>query len=538
MLRGKLKKVCFRIFYSTLLFLSLSQCGGGSAESSPSTPIQTTLGEMNVGSAEVIPFSSSGEATVSFQELTGKEQFILSYNSLSQSSGNFTALLSGSLSSSSLNSSFLPSDQDEDGLPLESEDSHDPTATFHQYLREMESTLSAQIMNGEIPPFTQDADTGNANSSTPLGSTRTIKVLNNLNSTSSYTTITATLRKTTSHFWVWVDNNTSELSNSDLDSLIDPFEKMMDVYLSSTGSIPDFDKNGKVNIVYNPILNQLGGSNGIVTGYFSAWDFSNGSSSNGGEYLYCHVPDPSGHYGIAIPKSFFMSNTGPLCAPHELQHLINYNMKVFVNNSISESPAFNEGASHRVEDVFNSFKKTSNENPSRVNLYLNTPSTSFASGTSLAQRGGAYLFFLYLYEQAENGRFPYKGSELLRRITGSPLKGFAAIESVIGESIDDIARDFFAATYLSNTGLNSDSRYNFQAIDLRTLQDDHRNTRLSGPQTSSLSGLPSSQSITSMSTNYLNISGSLLLSQGNTLNLQGSTGMNPSATLIRIQDKN
>jgi hypothetical protein len=539
-----------RILKKMLLILLLTpwamiNCGGnGSApvENISSQGINTTLGNLTVGSVAKIPFGSGGTSAITFQDLAGKEQFMLAFYSLSETVGNFNVMLDGSESLSDPGiHAHLIQENNMDAVNKSSDSPLEATSNFHEYLRKFESTLS-NLPKPENTSLKSSMTQTTLRENFSVGDQVTLKVLSSLNSTDAYTTITAEIRYITPHFVVYRDVQASNvLSDADIQSLIDPFEANVENEYATFGKISDIDQDGKLRIVFSPVLNGIGGTAGIVTGFFFAGDLypNNFAASNGGEYIYCHVPDENGTWGVAIPKVFYMSNTGPLCFPHELQHAINFNMKVFNHNGSPDPGPFNEGQSHFAEDLYNNFQNVSQENPSRVNLCFASELASFISGTSLGQRGCAYLFYRYLFEQADGGRFSSvaNGKELMHKIHDTDLTGFASIEDVTGVKITSIASDFFIALYLSNTGLSNNSQYNFTGINLRSPQADNRGTILSGPHISEVNRFPASSSVTAMSSDYLLLNGESLMQSGSTLKLSPDFTMIPGATLIRIEDK-
>ncbi|MFO1518173.1 MAG: hypothetical protein U1F57_00690 [bacterium] len=533
-----LKKRGVLLLLPLLGLLFVLGCGGGGGganthDSISSQAVGSTIGSLNVGSVAKIDFAGNDHVDVSFQQLSGKEQFILSFDSAAKTVSNFSVSVQGALGVPP-----GPRNAIATSLPLlngkDPEGGQDATAEFHEFLRELESALPPLSNPGRSSIASQEA------LNPVIGSQVTLKVLNSLSSSTSFTTITAEVRMITPHFIVYRDLNAAGvLSDEDLKSVLGNFDA--DLEYATFGNISDVDQNGRVGVVFSPVLNQIGGSGGIVTGFFFAGDLYPGQfpSSNGGEYIYCHVPDESGQWGIPVPKDFYLSNTGPLCAPHELQHAISFNQKAFVNKTPTEPAPFNEGQSHFAEDIMTRFVKASKENPSRVKLYLDSPTTSFSGGISLTQRGGSYLFYRYLYEQAEVHRFSKVagGMDLMLKLHQSALTGLEAVEDVTGESAESLANDFFSALYLSNTALNGDTRYNFSGINLRSPQDDNRNTILSGPAIAPTSPFPLSLSIGSMSSSYTLITGDQLLAAGSSIQLQAAAQMSPGAVLIRIEDK-
>ena len=540
MKRGKqyssnlLKRVVTLASFTILgIYSGMTGCGGsgGGDSAVAAQSITTSLGEMNPGSVASIPFGSAGSAKVTFSNLTGREQFVVALQAHTTSAGTYNADISGS---ESVAGSLQTSLSDNAHLPLMDSTSNDPmeaTAAFHEMLRNDEANLPAMPHSDSLRASMSTG--GGSLRESSVGEVLSVRVLNSLSSTGSTTTIGCRVRLVTSHFIACRDTRDDDLlSDDNLDTLMNRFESTANAEYSTYGNVSDVDQNGKVVVVYTHELNGLGGGGGIVTGYFYAGDLNGG---NNGEYIFCHVPDDNGQHGVAIPTSFYMSNTGPNCMPHELQHAINYNMRVFENGTSSEPGPYNEGLSHLAEHLYG----FNNENPSRVSLYFGSNLASFTGGTSLAQRGGSYLFYRYLYEQANNGRFSRVrgGDNFLQQLLNSSRTGLDDVANVSGEDINTILNDFFTSLYLSNTGLSSDSRYNFTGINLRSTQDDNRGTVLNGPTTNSASSIPFSTAVLATSSSYILVTGSQIQANGNTMSLDASIASDPGASLIRIADR-
>lgn len=213
--------------------------------------------------------------------------------------------------------------------------------------------------------------------------------------------------------------------------------------------------------------------------------------------------------------------------------MINYNMHVNENDGSTEASWLNESLSHLVEDIYETNDNdymlySGDENPARVDYYLNNiDSTCFVCGTALGQRGGGYLFLRYLYEQAENGEFANvsDGAALITSLLDTDETGIDnVVNAVYGSTGTD--DDFFdlmglytLAVYLSNTGITSDSKYNFDGINLRATQDDNRSTVLTGPETFELSDLSFTDALIGNSVLYILIDGSLIVENDNSLSL-------------------
>lgn len=509
--------------------VSCGGSGGGDSTVSAQSTITTSVGEMNPGSVADVPFGSAGSARVTFSNLSGNEQFIVSFQSHTTTAGTYSTDISGSESDlGSLRSSIVSSPQLSEAP---SDNPMEATEAFHQMLRQEEADIPFSIR--QDTKLSMSTGGGSLRGNISTGESLSVQVLNSLSSTGSYTTISCNVRVITTHFIACRDSSAAGvLSDSNIETLMNRFESTANSQYSTYGSVSDVDGNSRVVVVFSPVLNGLGGSGGVVTGYFYAGDLF---GANEGEYIFCHVPDDSGSFGVAIPTDFYMSNTGPNCMPHELQHAINYNMRAFINDTTSEPGAFNEGLSHLAEHLYG----FNNENPSRVNLYFGSNLASFSGGTNLAQRGGSYLFYRYLYEQANNGRFSgvSSGDSLIHSILDRSETGLDAVSASTSENIDTTLSDFFSALYLSNTGLTTDSRYNFTGINLRGEQDDNRGTVLDGPTTQTATSLPFSASVLATSSNYSLITGSQIQSNGNEIGLSASSSSEPFVSLIRIGDR-
>lgn len=367
----------------------------------------------------------------------------------------------------------------------------DISSDVHGILRQFESELEGERAEGgsdRLLRTTRDT-----------GSTRTFKVINSLSSAGSYDVVTAELRYVAPDFYVYVDErNESVLTDEEIEDVVGPFSAVVEGERNIFGSESDVDGDGHFTILITEEVNKLGASGGgIVTGFFYAVDLYAEKSypaSNEMEIIYSAVPDPSGLYGYPLSKAFALSNILPAVFPHEFQHMINYNQHVFVRGGMAEVAPVNEGLSHLAEDMYSIdadgyMAQTGIENPSRVFYYLNAvENTCFACGTSLAQRGGSYLFLRYLYEQAEKGNLPEaeSGADFVQRMMGS---GFTGVDNIVYSAVGSTSQSAFKflmgrfslAVYLSDSGLTDDERYEFAGISLRDDQNDFRGTILRGP---------------------------------------------------------
>lgn len=545
-MHGKCKGKPSRIINALLIaFLTygLAACGGGSSDGDT----QLLGGGFSQGEVIPIEFGSGGTANIQFGELSGDEEFALILFSANNNQGIFDIKLTSA--SESLSAKEI-------GLPpltnLNEDSANDPTAEFHEMLRDEESYLL------DLEPYDPDLhDSGKALSNPeqnfdtvskiPCADGRGVyyKVLISLSNTDDYDLACAIEKRVTDNVIYYVDEQAQfVLPDSVLNAMIEDFESKLTLEQNIIGEETDLDGNGRFFVFFTPAINRLGfDAGGFITGYFYGGDLfpeSSIPSSNQGEILYISVPDPQGQWGVPLEIDFWASNIGPTVLPHEYQHMISFRHKVLFHEIGAEKTWANEGLSHLLEDLdpHNKLSKVSEENPSRVGVFLSAPeSSAFTSGSSLGQRGGAYLFFRYLCEQADLSRYPGVSNcdELLRELIHSPGKGVLNIEEVTGWPFKNLLLDFYAAVQLSNTGVTDDLRYNFQGICLTCKQDDNRGTILNGVNEKPLLGVPALGSVSSPGGLFYNLLGKTIINAGQTIHLETPAGMIPGGAVIRLR---
>jgi len=517
-------------FLPSLVVVSLLiGCGGGGGVDSASL----LGGGLSTGEVRPLEFGSDNTASMNFSDLSGSEEFTVLFFNASVDEGNFEVelqSLSGPAPSKLLRQAPDPEFETagEDG---------DITGAAHVWLREMEAGLADQegLAPGKnLEQIQQTVSCAN-------GSGIQIKVLNSLSTTQAYTTTCGIQVRSTANAVYYVDQQViGDISRSVLDKIIDDFEQKIPLERSILGSESDIDGDGLFTVYFTPEVNRLGNSGGgFVTGFFFGIDtVPTGAepASNEREILYICVP---GDFGTVLSEDFWASNIAPTVLPHEFQHMISFNHHVVTRKGNAEIASFNEGLSHFLEDLSNGSQldRVSVENPSRVSKFLSsTDSAPFTSGISIAQRGGAYLFFRYLYEQAQLGRYPgaSDGNDLLRNLLQTDLTGVPNVEAATGLEFKDLLLDFYAALQLSNTGLTGDPRYNFRGIDLHASQEDNRGTVLDGVHTEVVSGAGKGL-VSSPGGLFFSLTGNDIIGSGQGINLVAAQGMIPGGAVIRLR---
>lgn len=522
--------------------LMLSQCAmndslEGSSSSSGDSQTYGSYEDAVGGNVTALSIENIG-ANINFEELTDDEDVVLvlySYNSLSS---YYSFKVEGDDSSSSSLTAYNQAET------FSADEESSVTESFHEFLRDEEEAISGVYAANEGRSVYLSTHLN-------VGGQRSFVVLNSFYSSSSYDTVTATLRASNDDIELYVDNRDEDsLSDDELEELAEQFASVVDSERDLLGDESDVNGDGKVACLFTRVVNNLGASQGgIVTGFVYALDVVDGSSSYPGndmEVMYTFVPDESGEFGVEITNEFATTNIYPGVMVHEFGHIINFNQHYFVHGGAAENGWLNEGLSHLIEDIYTAddtgfMAGTGLENPSRVASFLsNISNACFTCGTSLSQRGGSYLFMKYLYEQAELGNLPNvtSGAELLNNIVQTSRRGIdnietAAFGSDVSFSFKDLLGSFSLALYLSGTDLVDDDRFYFSGIDLRGIQDDNRGTVLSGPAIQTVSSLPFTDSLIGNGITFMQISGSQITDNGGALDLSFASSSDFGGYIIR-----
>ncbi|MBI3541350.1 MAG: hypothetical protein HY073_04355, partial [Deltaproteobacteria bacterium] len=319
------------------------------------------------------------------------------------------------------------------------------------------------------------------------------------------------------------------------------------------GPPSDINLDGRVTLLFTPVVNSLGGGTGsMVTGFFSPCDlFKSGSGcvSNEQEMLYLMVPDPAGQYGgTPVSSTFTIDSILKGVMPHELQHMISFNQHVFKHHGPSEASWLNECLSHFVEGRTG----YGDENYSRDNIFLSQSSRiSIVPPTSpnIAERGGCHLFLSYLYEQyghENKGR----ADDFLKKLLDTEKTGVENLETAYqGQDADfDTFPEFmnrWAITLaISELGVTSDPRYNYEArfnhpetghlsgVCVHCEAHDSRNTVLDGPSMTTFNGSLGTLNMKSATVQYFHIK-----NPSHPLHLVGVDDKSLTASLVRMTPK-
>lgn len=518
---------------------SISSGGNGGTDVSS---LFSSPAELGVGDFMVVEFDATSPMSMDFAGVEEGAKFIMAVGNAGENGGGSSIRLQGSISLpdplSYGKSMGVDSAADE-------YDGYEVNEIFSAWLRAGEVSLN----ESEIPADeAYDAANfkGMSMKAAGLGERETFRVLSSLTNTNAYTEVTGQVKCVGQNVVFYVDTSVPAeiFPVADVEELCNNFDDDAGEMEGFLGSTSDVDGDGKLHVLMTSQINKLGAlGGGIITGYFYAADLYDRSNtnqvSNEREIIYTMVPDPNGQYGMPIDHDFAMDNLLPAVLPHELQHTISYNQHVFVEGGAPEENWLNEGMSHLIEDVMG----YGNENPSRYALYLASPS-SYGIVTqyspNLMERGGAYLFLRYLYEQANDG------DAFLGRIVQTYKRG---VENVLDAFNGDAGMDEWSemlarwsvALIMSDRGISQDPRYtyedrsrhpetgNWEGVIMNGDADDGRGTVLDSVNLNNYDG-SSQANVDGSTAKYYRIS-----SVPDKIDLTGSSVSTNYAVLVRYQ---
>lgn len=529
--------------------------GEASIQTQSGTPENAHVNYQDVVGDDVVELDLSDASHINLDDLNDSESVIVALYSFSNNSqSNSFQIDENNSTELSFSKTAHPDSTSQGETNL--------TESFHGKLNDWEGDLNLSHKH-------ESSDLQFANLSVNEGSTRKFKVLNSFSNSSSYESISAVLLYSGKFFNYYVDSrDLNVLTQDDVRELSQTFEEIVPLERDLFGKESDVDGDGKFNIVSSQVVNRLTqGGAGFVTGFFLAtdlYDSSQYSISNQTEVIYTMVPDPDGTYGTSVAKSFAVNNIIKGVLPHEFQHLISYNQHVFVNGGFAEESWLNEGLSHLAEDLTSVVEKNElglshyesqnstveysdnfmagygKENPSRVSSYLaQVSNVCFTCGSTLSQRGGAYLFVKHLYESAEQNQYAQlsSGKELIRYLLDTRLRGIDNVVNAVFDSSDEslfkeLMSDFTLKLYFAGSD-SVDEQYDYVGIDLRGLAYDNRGTFLNGPSIQTVDSLPFVDTLSGSSVSFIEIPKSVLQENSDVLSIVKGSSSDVGAFLIQ-----
>lgn len=282
-------------------------------------------------------------------------------------------------------------------------------------------------------------------------------------------------------FFVDVDAPSGGYTRADLERFSDQFDAVIHPTVTDRfGSASDLDGNDRIVVLLTPVVNRLTprGAAGFVGGFFFGVDLlPDREGSNSAEIFYALVPDAAGVHSDPRPKDNLIALT-PAILAHEFQHMVHFNERILTREAEgNEAVWLSEGLAQFAEElVARALEEEGDTNSAglfrtgareRVRRYLEAPDTVsvlIASGQGgLAERGAGFLHVMYLAD-----RF---GEAVVTELTRTTRTGVDNVEAETGTPWPDLLSDWWSATWLDGTGLETGAR-SYPTVDLRAYLGD------------------------------------------------------------------
>jgi hypothetical protein len=264
-----------------------------------------------------------------------------------------------------------------------------------------------------------------------------------------FTKVTADLKFNGQRCLIYRDKSISDdfISSEQIDQIGSKFDN--EIYQTNQayfGTESDINGDSKITILIT----------GIISSHAAFFDqkdlFPEVPYSNRQEIIFLRVTPHR------APIDFFTSTLA-----HEFQHLISMNQRVFLRHSYPEERWLDEGLSYMAE-----YLSGSQGNITHAYSFLSTPHNysllhfTKPYGENQGTLGAIYLFMRYLVDRY--------GESILSKLAQTESRGIANVEAATGTDFQTLYRDWIAAMFLSDTGLNPDPIFNYKSLQLRGLQ--------------------------------------------------------------------
>lgn len=283
----------------------------------------------------------------------------------------------------------------------------------------------------------------------------------------------------------WLDRTTSDPAPAAIDpDMLDDIsagfqQTVLPRHHIFFGQESDVDQDGLFHLLFTPVFATSG-----VIAYVSLCDLIDLFGCpihNGMELIYATPPDQIGN-----PMMNSVSSILEITA-HETQHSIYFHRKFILNNqpTAHENVYITEALSALAEDLSGYGNGTFYVWAHTLDHIMEVSGPDLLDGSVIgydaardpALRGGGYLLYRYLFEQAGGNEFAegnqitdLGGIAFLNTLIDSPELGQANLEQLTSRAITDILFDWYTTLAVSNrkrtdgAPLNQDSRYNYQPV--------------------------------------------------------------------------
>lgn len=354
----------------------------------------------------------------------------------------------------------------------------DAQERFERNVRDLERRHVLERTRAAAPPAGHGPAGAPLRSVPTVGESRSFFVYNGEGtSADGFENVTATARYVGEHVVLFLDDEAPPggFDDADLAAFAERFDAVVHPTVTSAfGSPSDLDGNGRVAVLFTPVVNELTEpeSTSFVGGFFYGRDLlPELDYSNAAEVFYTLVPDPAGAHGD--PRSVGdVLQAVPAVLAHEFQHMVHFNERVLERDVGQDALWMLEALAQMAEELVArvylargddaSTRLFRDGNRRRARLYLertDTVSVIVSSGRgTLSERGAGFLFLLYIDAQV--------GGDVLGRLTRSHRVGVSNVEAEAGRSWSVMLPDWWEAIYRDD-GTSASGPRQYPGFDLQ-----------------------------------------------------------------------
>ncbi len=279
------------------------------------------------------------------------------------------------------------------------------------------------------------------------------------------------------------------------------------------GSPSDRNNDGLVTILYTPEVNKLtpAGATGFTAGFFFRADLFTRAefqqagqqcpTTNEHELFYLLTPDPTGAINNNVRSTATVRQTTRGTIAHELEHMINQGVRMFLPNNVSlETVWLDEAMAHFAEEAVgratrgfadfreltfpdvsadaNDYNAYFRQNLGRFRLWLFRPDTasptSNRAATELAPRGAGWAVVRYAMDRHSNNN----GRAFTRALVRGPQTNVANLMARVrsGLTFDQFLGNWMVTVFADHQNLTGlASTFNYVGWNMRSTMTQHNN---------------------------------------------------------------
>ena len=280
-------------------------------------------------------------------------------------------------------------------------------------------------------------------------------------------------------------------TTTDFNDIVREFDQtILATDTSYFGTPTDRNGDGVIVILYTPEVNKLtpAGSTGFTAGFFFRADMFTKAefqqagqrcdTTNEQELFYLLTPDPTGSINNNVRSTVTVRQTTRGTIAHELQHMLNQGVRMFIEGALLETVWLDEAMAHFAEEAvgrvtrgFSDFRELNlgdvitntddynayfRQNLGRYRLWMFRPDTSSPTSsraaTELAPRGAGWALLRYAIDRHSNNN----ARAFTRALVRGPQTNVANLMARIGSGLtfDQFLGNWLITSYADHQAIS------------------------------------------------------------------------------------